>query len=48
MAALKAEHEANLAEVAAGTDQQAIGRLSQRLMTLAGYPGRVRPEDGNA
>jgi pyruvate-ferredoxin/flavodoxin oxidoreductase len=46
--ALKAEHAADLAEVAAGTDQQAIGRLSQRLMTLAGYPVRARPEDGNA
>jgi pyruvate-ferredoxin/flavodoxin oxidoreductase len=48
LAALKAEHEAQLAEVAAGTDQQAIGRLSQRLLSLAGLPARPRPEDGNA
>jgi hypothetical protein len=46
--ALKAEHEAELAEVAAGTDREAIGRLSQRLIALAGYPTRTRAEDGNA
>jgi pyruvate-ferredoxin/flavodoxin oxidoreductase len=46
--ALEAEHEARLAEVAAGTDQQAIARLSQRLMTLAGYPAKDRPREGKA
>ena len=45
---LEAEHEARLAEAAAGTDQEAIARLSQRLMTLAGYPAKDRPQKGTA
>jgi pyruvate-ferredoxin/flavodoxin oxidoreductase len=45
IAALKADHEAQLAEVASGTDQKAIARLSQRLITLSGYrAGAPRPQ----
>ena len=46
--ALKADHEAQLAEVASGSDQKAISRLSQRLMTLAGQPVRTPRQESQA
>jgi pyruvate-ferredoxin/flavodoxin oxidoreductase len=35
--ALKAEHEAKISELRSGREQEAISRLTERLMTLAGY-----------
>jgi hypothetical protein len=43
MDSLKAEHETKIAEVAAGADQQAVTRLRDRLVTLAGLGARNEP-----
>jgi pyruvate-ferredoxin/flavodoxin oxidoreductase len=37
LAALKAEYEAKLAAVKATSDQEIVGRVTDRLMTIAGY-----------
>jgi len=47
--AIEDEHEARLAEVAAGADREAISRLSQRLLTLAGSrPAKNPVQEGTA
>jgi hypothetical protein len=43
---LKAEHEAALAGVRAGADQEMLGRLTDRLMALTSLAPRS-PEKGN-
>ena len=42
--ALKAEHEAKVSALRSGTDQEAITRLTERLMSLAGYAGKAGQE----
>lgn len=45
--ALKAEHEARIAEVSAGADRQAQDRLTERLLTLSGFdPARAAKGEG--
>ncbi|UCE87184.1 MAG: hypothetical protein JSU66_05505, partial [Deltaproteobacteria bacterium] len=41
---LNTEHLARIAELRAGDDQQAVVRLRDRLMTLAGYPPKGQPQ----
>jgi pyruvate-ferredoxin/flavodoxin oxidoreductase len=42
---LNAEHMARIAELRSGGDQQAVAQLRDRLMTLAGYPPKVPPQE---
>jgi hypothetical protein len=46
--ALKAEHEATISALRSGTEQEAIDRLTQRLMTLAGYAPKAGPNGDGA
>ena len=42
---LNAEHMARIAELRSGSDQQAVARLRDRLMTLAGYPPKGQAQE---
>jgi hypothetical protein len=46
--ALKAEQQATISEVRSGTDTEAIHRLTERLMVLAGYTSREPPKGNGA